>query len=125
VEYIILGVGINLNTDTNLLSEKIRFISTSLSEEIGNSVDYYNFLKILLFNFDKYYKLFLDKKYDSILKEWKNQSDTLGRRVRIATDSEQIIGKAYDIDQSGFLIVIGDSGEYKKVASGDSFYIEN
>ncbi|MCK5261103.1 MAG: hypothetical protein KAJ44_02900, partial [Thermoplasmatales archaeon] len=77
------------------------------------------------FNFDKYYKLFLGKKYDSILKEWKNQSDTLGRRVRINTASEQIIGKAYDIDQSGFLIVIGDSGERKKVASGDSFYIEN
>lgn len=124
VEYIILGVGINLNTDTNLLSKKIRLISTSLSEEIGNSVDYYNFLKNLLFNFDKYYKLFLDKKFDSILKEWKNQSDTLGRRVRIITSSEQIIGKAYDIDQSGFLIVIKDSGECKKVASGDSIYIE-
>lgn len=125
VEYIILGVGINLNTDINLLSEKIRLISTSLSREIGTSVDYHSFFKKLLFNFDKYYKLFLDKKYDFILKEWKNQSDTLGRRVRINTASEQIIGKAYDIDQSGFLIVIGDSGERKKVASGDSFYIEN
>ena len=125
VEYIILGVGINLNIDTDFLSKKIRLISTSLSREIGNSVDYHSFFKKLLFNFDKYYKLFLDKKYDFILKEWKNQSDTLGRRVRINTASEQIIGKAYDIDQSGFLIVIGDSGERKKVASGDSFYIEN
>lgn len=125
VEYIILGVGINLNIDTNFLSKKIRLISTSLSREIGTSVDYHSFFKKLLFNFDKYYKLFLDKKYDLILKEWKNQSDTLGRRVRINTSSEQIIGKAYDIDQSGFLIVIGDSGERKKVASGDSFYIEN
>ncbi|UCF12476.1 MAG: biotin--[acetyl-CoA-carboxylase] ligase [Thermoplasmatales archaeon] len=125
VDYIILGVGINLNTNTNLLSKKIRLISTSLSEEIGNSVDYYNFLKILLFNFDKYYKLFLEKKYDSIIKEWKNQSDTLGRRVRITTSSEQIIGNACDIDQSGFLIVINDSGECKKVANGDSIYFES
>lgn len=125
VEYIILGVGINLNTDTNLLSKKIKFISTSLSEEIGNSVDYYNFLKNLLFNFNKYYKIFLDKKYESILKEWKKQSDTLGRRVRITTSSEQIIGRACDIDQSGFLIVIKDSGKYKKATSGDSIYIKS
>ena len=125
LEYVVLGIGINLNTDTNLLSEEIRSISTSLSEEIGTSVDYHSFVKKLLFNFDKYYKLFLDKKYDYIIKEWKNQSDTVGRRVRITTSSEQIIGKACDIDQSGFLIVIRDSGERKKVASGDCTYIEN
>jgi len=125
LEYVVLGIGINLNTDTNLLSEEIRSISTSLSEEIGTSVDYHSFVKKLLFNFDKYYKVFLDKKYDYIIKEWKNQSDTVGRRVRITTSSEQIIGKACDIDQSGFLIVIRDSGERKKVASGDCTYIEN
>ncbi|GAG85116.1 unnamed protein product, partial [marine sediment metagenome] len=37
---------------------------------------------------------------------------------------EEIVGKATDIDESGFLIVTTDSGEQKKVTNGDCFYIE-
>lgn len=125
VEYVVLGIGINLNTDLNLLSEEIRLTSTSLSKEIGTSVDYHNFIKKLLLNLDEYYKLFLNKKYDYIIKEWKNQSDTIGRKVEIITPSEQIRGRVSNVDQSGFLIVIGESGERKKVVSGDCIYIEN
>ena len=125
LEYVILGIGVNLNTDTNLFSEEIRFFSTSLSEEIRTSVDYHDFMKKLLFNLDIYYKLFLNKKYDNIIKEWKNQSDTIGKRVRITTSSKQILGVASDIDQSGFLIVTVNSGKHKKITSGDCIYIEN
>ncbi|UCD13176.1 MAG: biotin--[acetyl-CoA-carboxylase] ligase [Thermoplasmatales archaeon] len=124
LKYVILGIGINLNIDKNLLSAKVKSISTSLSEEIGTSINYHSFIKNLLFNLDEYYKLFLSKKYDRIIKEWKNQSDTLGRIVRITTSSEQIIGKVYDIDRSGFLIVILNSGKHKTITSGDCTYIE-
>jgi len=40
------------------------------------------------------------------------------------TSSDDIIGKAYDVDQSGFLLVITDSGEHKKIMSGDCIYFD-
>ena len=123
--YIVLGIGINLNIKINFLSREIRSISTSMSQEIGTDVNYHSFLKKLLLNLDKYYKLLLDKKYDFILKEWKKHSDTIGNRIKITTTTEKIVGKAYDIDMSGFLIVITDSGEYKKITSGDCVYLED
>lgn len=125
VEYTILGIGINLNIDVNLFSEDIKLISTSISEEIGKSIDYYQFIKYLLINLDKYYRFFLNKKYNYIINEWKNHSDTIGRKVRITTSSKQITGEANDIDQLGFLILNTNFGKQKTITSGDCTYIEN
>ena len=125
VEYVILGIGINLNTDTNLLTKNVQLISTSLSKEIGKNIDYYSFLKDLLNNFHKYYKIFCNENYNLIIKEWKNQSDTIGKRVHIKTSTEQLTGKVIDIDQSGFLILNTIKGTQKKITSGDCKYIKN
>jgi BirA family biotin operon repressor/biotin-[acetyl-CoA-carboxylase] ligase len=124
VEYVILGIGINLNTNTNLLTKDVRLISTSLSEEIGKNIDYYCFIKKLLKNFNKYYKIFCNENFDLIIKEWKNQSDTIGKRVNIKTSTEQLTGEVIDIDQSGFLILNTNKGKQRKITSGDCTYIE-
>jgi len=122
LDYVILGIGINLNTDIDLFPEE--FNATSIANEIGIKLSYHVFLKKLLLNLDKYYALFNEKKYESILQEWKEHSDTIGRKVRIKLSNENIGGIAYAVDESGFLIVKTDAGDIKKITSGDCFYIE-
>ena len=124
VHYVVLGIGINLNIDINRFSKELRNAVTSLSYELNGNVDYQKFLKILLSTFDKYYAMFINRDFDTILKEWKMQSDTLGKRIKIVTSSDEIIGKAYDVDKSGFLIALTESGEYKKIMSGDCIYFD-
>lgn len=125
LKYVILGIGINLNTDLSHLSEELHSVSTSISYEIGIKLNYYDFLKKLLVNLDKYYTLFDENKYDAIIKEWKENSDTLGRKVTIDTSTEKITGTAYDIDESGFLIIKTDDGNIKKITSGNCIYFNN
>lgn len=125
LNYVVLGVGINLNIKINSLSKNIRRNSTTMLEEIGSQIDYYSFIKNLLLNLDKYYKLFRDKKYTLIIKEWKKHSDTIGRMVEIITPSRRIIGEAYDINESGSLIIMKDSGKKITISSGDCTYYEN
>lgn len=120
--YVVLGMGINLNIDIDVFSKD--FVATSISHEIGIKLDYYGFLKKLLLNLDYYYQLFKEEKYNNILSEWKKNSDTIGKRVCINTSSEKMEGKAFDVNQSGFLIIEMDSGEHKRITSGDCFYIE-
>jgi len=120
--HVILGIGVNLNIDVNLFSSKLKDTATSLLHELHTVVDYHKFLENLLFSFDTYYSMFLNKEFDCIISEWKTLSDTLDRRVKIVTSSDEIIGKAYDVDRSGFLLVITDTGEYKKIMSGDCLY---
>ena len=124
LRYMILGIGVNLNIDVNLFSKELKDTATSLVHELHTVVDYHKFLKNLLTTFDTYYAMFLNGKFDRIIGEWKAQSDTLDRRVRIVTPSEDIVGKAYDVDRSGFLLVITDSGEHKKIMSGDCLYFD-
>jgi BirA family biotin operon repressor/biotin-[acetyl-CoA-carboxylase] ligase len=124
LEYVILGIGINFNIDINFLSEDIRNNVTSMFYELKISLDYYNFLKKLFMFVDRYYTLFLKGNFNAILREWKENSDTIGKGIRIYTGSEEIIGRVYDIDQSGFLIVKTISGERKIITSGDCFYLD-
>lgn len=122
LRYLILGIGINLNVRGDLFSNELKNIPTSVVSELKKPVDYYDFLKKLIIELEKYYSIFNDKEYFRIVSEWKKLSDTLNRLIKIKSSSGEIIGKAYDIDDSGFLIIITDSGEYKKIMSGDCFY---
>jgi len=124
LDFVILGMGINLNTHIDQLSPELKSTSTSIVNELKQSVDHHEFLRYLLLTLNKYYTVFLNHDINSILSEWKKHSDALGRNVKIVTSSDEIVGKALDIDESGFLIVVTDSGEHKKVTSGDCFYIE-
>lgn len=122
IEYIILGIGINLNISLDQFSTNLTNTTTSVQLELDKKVEYYDFLSLLLAYFEQYYSLFINGEYQMICSEWKILSDTLDRDVKIITSSDHIIGKAVDIDDSGFLIVETQTGKKKKIMSGDCFY---
>jgi len=123
IDFVILGIGLNLNTDMSSISKEIQSISTSIANEIGIMLNYFDFLEKLLTFFNKYYKMFVEKKYDFLINEWKNNSDTINKKVTIDTSDKKITGIAIDIDESGFLIIKTDTDEIKKITTGDCFYI--
>ncbi|MFO7677038.1 MAG: biotin--[acetyl-CoA-carboxylase] ligase [Thermoplasmatota archaeon] len=122
LEYIILGIGVNLNTTKHQFSEKIRKNVTSVLSEHSKPIDYYQFLRTLLDFLDTYYRLFINDKYPRIISDWKELSDTLEQKVKIVTSKEDIIGKAVDIDEHGFIIIDTIQGEKKTIMSGDCFH---
>jgi BirA family biotin operon repressor/biotin-[acetyl-CoA-carboxylase] ligase len=122
--YVILGIGVNLNIDVNLFSKELKDAVTSLSHKLHSTVDYHKFLENLLLSLSEYYTMFINGEFDRIVSEWKILSDTIDQRVHIVTSSDEILGKAYDVDKSGFLLVITDTGEYRKIMSGDCLYFD-
>ncbi len=124
LKYVVLGIGINLNNKPDSFPSELKNSTTSLSFELTSKVDYYKFLENLLIILDKYYSMFLNGAFNMILNEWRINSDTLDKKVIIETSSDKIKGKAIDIDQSGFLIVATESGETKKITSGDCIYFK-
>lgn len=121
VDFVIIGIGINLNTDVSVFSKN--FISTSISAELGHDVDFYSFLQFLLKNFEKYYLLFFKERYNEIINFWKEKSDTIGKEVKIINFNSEITGRVVDVDESGFLIIKTSSGQIKKITSGDCVYL--
>lgn len=124
LNYVIVGIGVNVNIDSRLLSDDIRLHSTSLKSEIGTTVDYFEFLRRFFREFDEFYHRFTKQQYDMIVEEWKSYSDTLGKVLRIQTSIESIQGTAFDVDQSGFLLLRTEKGDIKKILSGDCLYLD-
>lgn len=123
-QYIVVGIGVNVNTHVSDFSPSLAAISTSLFHETKTVVDIALFFDRFLTVFAQEYARFCSKEYDSFLGEWKQYSDTLGRRVKIVTSSGELIGNAYDIDTSGFLIIRTAMNEKKTITSGDCLYLD-
>jgi BirA family biotin operon repressor/biotin-[acetyl-CoA-carboxylase] ligase len=124
VTSVVVGMGINLNTDLQTLAPNIHSQSAAMIQEIGHPIKYYKFLTTLFTQFDHYYQLFVTNQYEQIIEEWKNHSDTIGKQVCIQTSTKTLNGLASDIDSSGFLILKTKTGETKKITGGDCLYLD-
>ncbi len=114
INYIVVGIGINLNTEKEILPEN----GTSLKIEMKEEVSIKLFLKSFLEHYDLIYQEYLNGDIDQIIERWKNNSDTLGKKVKIIGINETYEGMAKDIDENGALILKTKEREIK-VYSGD------
>jgi BirA family biotin operon repressor/biotin-[acetyl-CoA-carboxylase] ligase len=114
INYIVVGVGVNLSTDSSNLPET----GTSLKLEMKKDVSVNLFLKSFLEKYDLVYQKYLNGDISQIIKLWKDNSDTLGKNVKIIGINETYEGLAKDIDENGALILQIDTKEIK-VYSGD------
>jgi len=115
IDFIILGIGINANTDEKLLPKT----ATSLKAEIKKEISRIDFVKSLLLNLEKQYSIFKINGFSELRDEIKSISFTLGKRVKVTTHDVILEGEAIDIDEQGALVVRLDNGLQKRVLSGD------
>ena len=121
--YVIIGIGINANTELDLLPAITRLRVTSLEEDLGRRVDRVAITRKLLERFEEYYVTFLKGDFPRILRYWREHSATIGRRVRIVTRWRTIEGEAVGIDHDGALIVELDGGGVEREITGTCFHI--
>jgi len=119
VNYIVLGIGINVNTPAYLLTKLTEGVATSLAEECGEDISRVSFVQCLLTEFEDIYDKFLTTGFCPIREEWKAMNNTIGSRVKISEAEGEIEGEALDIDEEGFLLVRKENGDVKKIISGD------
>ncbi|MBL7068842.1 MAG: biotin--[acetyl-CoA-carboxylase] ligase [Candidatus Omnitrophica bacterium] len=113
--FVILGIGINVNTRISLLPKN----ATSISKELGRDYSKIDLTKLLLKNIESHYILFKENKFKAVIDEWRNLSAILGRRVKITDKLRTIEGQAIDIDEGGALVVRLDNGFNERILAGD------
>lgn len=116
---IIIGIGVNLNTNLSIFPSSLKKQATSVKFEMGANLDRDKVIKILLEEFDKLYRDFLHRKQDEIVSEWSSFCRTLGDKVKVETTEGAISGFAEKVGGRGELIVRGYDGKIRKVFSGD------
>lgn len=122
IHFVILGIGVNLNMDVQMLPEGIQKKATSLRREMGREVSRKAFLRTLLRELERWYAIFLAEGGELVLNAWRDWAQIKGRRVTVSSSGEILTGIAVDVDSDGALILETDNGVARRVVAGDVEY---
>jgi BirA family biotin operon repressor/biotin-[acetyl-CoA-carboxylase] ligase len=115
VNYINIGIGLNVNNDPTPYEP----MATSLKKILGKKIPRIDILKTFLDDFEDAVN---DTEFDNVVAEWKKNTETLNRHVRIVTAHETFEGLAVDVDDNGALILELSDGSLKTIIYGDCFH---
>jgi BirA family biotin operon repressor/biotin-[acetyl-CoA-carboxylase] ligase len=118
VEYVIIGLGINVNWVPGE-GDGILYPATSLLAESGKRVSRNELLTGILKRFEISYENMLTGEIEELHSRWNKLSLVIGREVEIISFDEVIKGKAIAIDREGALILENSMGDEIRVLSGD------
>jgi BirA family transcriptional regulator, biotin operon repressor / biotin---[acetyl-CoA-carboxylase] ligase len=110
VDYAVLGIGLNVNTNFAGAPAEVRARATSLREAYGVPFDRELVLGQLLDRFAARYSELMRTRR-SPAPEYAQFVDTLGRTVVVEAAGEAIHGRAERIDDDGALVVLSAAGE--------------
>ena len=119
VNYIVIGIGINVNIAEEDFPEELRPIATSLMQMKGEPLSRVAFLQELLRALDVLYADVQRAGFAPVLAAWKKYAVTLGQQVRVlGPGGETFEGTAADIDAEGALLIDTEEGQ-RRVLAGD------
>lgn len=117
---VVLGIGINLNSDIETL-KNIDKPATSLNIETNKEIDDNVFLNNLLDNFFKNYDTFIEQGFSYIKEDYLKYINFLGTKIQIQQNDklEKVSYLAKEINNEGNLVVIDKDQKEKIIYSGD------
>lgn len=117
VDYVVVGIGLNVNLDPPRLPEGLLVPATSLSAILGRPVARIPLLTSLLRAVDTRY---LDLQAGWLPhQEWARHLVTLGQPVKVTSGSSSYSGIAHAVDDDGALLVRTADGQLRAVSSAD------
>jgi BirA family biotin operon repressor/biotin-[acetyl-CoA-carboxylase] ligase len=120
VEYLVLGVGANLNVDLDALGAALGPAAagaTSLRAATGRAVDRDKFAASYLNGLDVWAGIYRRQGASAVLEAWSQLDILTGRQVEIRGAGDRFIGRVAGVDPSGRLIVRDAVGERRTVSS--------
>jgi BirA family biotin operon repressor/biotin-[acetyl-CoA-carboxylase] ligase len=124
IDFVILGIGVNLNFPRADMPAEIRDRATSLMEFTAQPVHRETFAARLIQDLDRCYGILQESGFAEIASRWDARFMLRGKRVRVEMMEEEVLGTARGIDKDGALIVEDDRGELQRVIAGDVIPLE-
>lgn len=120
INYVIVGIGINVNLTEDDFNDDLKGIATSLLIEKGIPTDMEKLLASVLNIFEKLYIKFVENNdFKTSLKICADNSALIGQEILIINRNTTVEAKAMGIDEEGQLIVQYADGAYEHLISGE------
>jgi BirA family biotin operon repressor/biotin-[acetyl-CoA-carboxylase] ligase len=119
VKYVILGIGVNVNTAPGEFPLELRKLVTSLKIETGHRQDRAQLAVKILRELDRDYARVAAGRFEALADEWEKHCSTLGQRVAIRAGDRKIEGRAESLDADGALLLRTQHGHLERIVGGD------
>jgi BirA family transcriptional regulator, biotin operon repressor / biotin---[acetyl-CoA-carboxylase] ligase len=118
LEWVILGLGINVNLDLDSVPDELRSTATSLSFVLGRHVNRAELLAAILSATENWYEQL--RTGESLHLAWAARLATLGRSVRVSLpDGRVLAGRAEGATSAGALLVRTSDDQIHTIWAGD------
>ncbi|HXG50774.1 MAG TPA: biotin--[acetyl-CoA-carboxylase] ligase [candidate division Zixibacteria bacterium] len=125
VDFVVLGIGVNVNYPTEAMPEAIRERATSIMAQNGSAVSRERLAQRLIQDLDRCYGELQDSGFAGIAARWEERFWLRGRTVRAVMLEETVVGRARGIDAEGALLLEEASGTIRRVLAGDVTPVED
>ncbi len=120
IEYIIIGIGINVNNSEEDFSDTLEKIATSLKIETAENFNRQKLIGSILNHFETLYEEYIfESNLASTIQVCKKNSILLGKEIQLYHKGVLITATAVDISDEGLLLIQHKDGSVEKIISGE------
>lgn len=120
VDYVIVGIGVNVDVSKQVLPEEIRVKAASLNQELHRAYSCETVLGVILKQMAEIYEQWQQNGSSAVLPVWESMNCTLGEKVLVKDEDKEIFsGRAVSLDAEGGLVVRDESGQEKSYNFGE------
>ncbi len=119
VDWVVVGIGLNVNTEFSELPVALRRTATSLKMVSGAAVDRSEVLASLLLSLEAHYKAAARGGFEHALSAFRERDYLLARTISVDTRQGPVVGAAAGIDDRGALLVELPERRIRSFNSGD------
>jgi len=125
VRFIVIGIGINVNTPLSQLPPNATSIKNEMSAKGGSAsgrgrkASRVMLVQEILRSLERWYISLDAQGFGPVIARWKELSSTLGKQICLVDPGGNIKGEAIDLDEYGGLIIRSETGVTVKRMSGD------
>jgi BirA family transcriptional regulator, biotin operon repressor / biotin---[acetyl-CoA-carboxylase] ligase len=124
LDFIVLGIGINVNISYSQFPMEICNLATSLTIKTGREISRQELIISLYENLGKWYNHLMQDGFGRIKEKWLSMSSMIGETVQVMFQEEVVSGTAIGLDEDGSLILMTARNKEYKVLAGDATIVK-
>jgi BirA family biotin operon repressor/biotin-[acetyl-CoA-carboxylase] ligase len=120
INYVVVGIGINVNSGEDEFPEDIKNTATSLKIQMNAPISRQELTARILNNFEKLYSKFTDENnIEASIYICREKSAVIGKDIMIINREKSVEAHVLDIDNRGRLVVEYSDGSQEHIISGE------
>ncbi len=119
LDFVLVGIGINVNTPVEALPRRPLYPATSLATEAGHPLSRHALLAHWLTRMEDWLLILMEGGHVSLREQWMQYAGMTGRQVTVQQQSESIQGTVTGIANDGSLLLRTTDGQIQRILSGD------